>query len=367
MELAGSAGADRSGRVVFAALVMALVGAVSAGWGLITWSGLGASSVTPIAIGGDNPEPSPPTACASFAATYGGGATWTQLKFDDWAGLHVTPQAQITVTSLGLVDGVAAISWTSSAPVSAVYVKAGRGGNLYYYGASGVLGDSGLRSPRDSISHVTFCLPVAPTPSPTVTPPAPTPTPPPTPTPRPTPTPTPERPTPERPTATPTPPPTPTAEATPTAAPTATPESTPTPLPTSPPEDPTPTPTPTPVVVAATPTPPPPPGVTPDPIVPEPTATPTPEQTPTPEATPEATPTPGEEAPTPEATSTPPPGPAGGTDGPPPAPTPEVLGETLPRTGPSAISVAAVVLGFTLLVAGAGLLALRHRLFPERA
>jgi hypothetical protein len=162
----------------------------------------------------------------------------------------------------------AAISWSSPSGVGvdAVYVKASTGGHLYYYNEAEA--GSGLTSPMDSVSHVTFCgdedppataTPVPPTATPTSTPV------PPTPTATATPTPTPVPPTPTA-TATPTPtpvPPTPTATATPTSTPvppTATPTAaattvTATPVPpTATPVPPTVTPTPTPVPPTATPT-----------------------------------------------------------------------------------------------------------------
>jgi uncharacterized repeat protein (TIGR01451 family) len=141
------------------------------------------------------------------------------------------------------------IDWTSQVPVDAVYVKAGTGGNWYFY--EGAFTGSGLASPKDSVSHVTFCGDPDPEPTPTATE-----TPTATATPSETPT--------HKPTATPTPSETPTA--TPTEAPTATP---------SPTHKPTATPTP-----SETPT-------------HKPTATPTPSETPThkPTATPTPTPT----------------------------------------------------------------------------
>jgi hypothetical protein len=185
-------------------------------------------------------------------------------------------------------DGeVTAFSFTGADPdVVAVYVKAGRGGNLYEYDPP-TDADDGLVAPDGKgISHISFCylIPPPPTPSPTPTPtpvvtPTPTPVVTPTPTPVVTPTPTPV--------VTPTPTPTGTevvSTPTPTAVvtPTPTPVVTPTPTPVV-----TPTPTPSETVGGETPT--------PTPVV---TPTPTPSET-VGGATPTATP-----ATTPPATST---------------------------------------------------------------
>jgi len=57
------------------------------------------------------------------------------------------------------------IDWPSQVPVDTVYVKAGTGGNWYFY--DGAFTGAGLASPKDSVSHVTFCGDRDPEPTPT--------------------------------------------------------------------------------------------------------------------------------------------------------------------------------------------------------
>ena len=57
MHTAGSPGIDRSRQIAFLALAMALLGAVVTAWGVATWNGATAASVTPIVIGDDEPDP----------------------------------------------------------------------------------------------------------------------------------------------------------------------------------------------------------------------------------------------------------------------------------------------------------------------
>jgi LPXTG-motif cell wall-anchored protein len=66
----------------------------------------------------------------------------------------------VTITDITIVgqkqDKHMLVSFTTSIPVSAVYVKAANGGNLYTFNPP-VSSASGLESPKDSISHLTFC------------------------------------------------------------------------------------------------------------------------------------------------------------------------------------------------------------------
>ena len=109
-------------------------------------------------------SPLPPEECATFAATYGGGATWEQAKFDGSSivttggtetvnGLTVT----ITFTTLPAQNVIPVFDWSASQPVDAVYVKVGDEGYLYLYNPE-ASSDTGLTSPKDSISHITFCF-----------------------------------------------------------------------------------------------------------------------------------------------------------------------------------------------------------------
>jgi LPXTG-motif cell wall-anchored protein len=66
----------------------------------------------------------------------------------------------VTITDITIVgekqDKHMLVSFTTNIPVSAVYVKAANGGNLYTFNPP-VTSASGLESPKDSISHLTFC------------------------------------------------------------------------------------------------------------------------------------------------------------------------------------------------------------------
>jgi Prealbumin-like fold domain len=170
-----------------------------------------AASVSPIAVSGGNPT------CATFAATYGGGQPWQEVKSDPPGNgtINVAGFGTITVSNFEQSDSgqPGSFDWSSTFGIDAVFVKAGSSKHqLYVYaataGATESTGDTDLEPQAGSgngISHISFCFDTAvdPTPEPT---PDPTPDPTPEPTPDPTPDPTPE-PTPD-PTPDPTPEPT---------------------------------------------------------------------------------------------------------------------------------------------------------------
>lgn len=72
---------------------------------------------------------------------------------------------RVTISDAKVVNGLATFAWSANMPVDYVFVKAGNGANMYDYSAYGWGGhpatgpwaDSGLVSPKDSISHVLFC------------------------------------------------------------------------------------------------------------------------------------------------------------------------------------------------------------------
>jgi LPXTG-motif cell wall-anchored protein len=67
------------------------------------------------------------------------------------------PNSDFEVTITEVVDGdPMTFSFESNIAVSAVFVKAGEGGILYTFDPPSTSG-TGLASPRDSISHVSFC------------------------------------------------------------------------------------------------------------------------------------------------------------------------------------------------------------------
>jgi hypothetical protein len=99
---------------------------------------------------------------------------------------HTDPATgfEVTIFDVHVSRNTASYSFESNTPVSAVLVKAGRGGILYTFGPPSLIGID-LASPKDSISHISFCWntpPPPPTTTPTM-PPTTTPTTPPTTTP----------------------------------------------------------------------------------------------------------------------------------------------------------------------------------------
>jgi hypothetical protein len=96
---------------------------------------------------------------------------------------------EVTIFDVHVQGGTAFFSFESNTPVSAVFVKAGPGGILYTFDPPSTVGID-LASPKDSISHISFCWNTPPPP------PTTTPTPPPTTTPTTPPTTTPSTTTP---------------------------------------------------------------------------------------------------------------------------------------------------------------------------
>jgi hypothetical protein len=70
---------------------------------------------------------------------------------------------EVRIFDVEVVGGTAFFSFESNIAVSAVFVKAGPGGILYTFDPPSTIGID-LASPRDSISHISFCWnPPAPT------------------------------------------------------------------------------------------------------------------------------------------------------------------------------------------------------------
>jgi LPXTG-motif cell wall-anchored protein len=63
---------------------------------------------------------------------------------------------EVTIFDVDVVGGTAVFSFESNIPVSAVFVKAGPGGILYTFDPPSTTGID-LASPKDSISHISFC------------------------------------------------------------------------------------------------------------------------------------------------------------------------------------------------------------------
>jgi LPXTG-motif cell wall-anchored protein len=63
---------------------------------------------------------------------------------------------EVTIFDVHVSGGTAFFSFESNIPVSAVFVKAGPGGILYTFDPPSTIGID-LASPKDSISHISFC------------------------------------------------------------------------------------------------------------------------------------------------------------------------------------------------------------------
>jgi LPXTG-motif cell wall-anchored protein len=68
----------------------------------------------------------------------------------------------VEITDVHVVGGTAFFSFESNIAVSAVFVKAGPGGILYTFDPPSTIGID-LASPKDSISHISFCWNAPPT------------------------------------------------------------------------------------------------------------------------------------------------------------------------------------------------------------
>jgi len=117
----------------------------------------------------------PPGECALFAASHGGGASWTQAKFDVSPSTGGTDGGTVAGVTFAITfsgsfgsGGEPIFDWTATEAVDAVFVKVGTGGYLYLYDPEAT-SDTGLTSPKDSISHITFCFDDDPTTSSTTT------------------------------------------------------------------------------------------------------------------------------------------------------------------------------------------------------
>jgi LPXTG-motif cell wall-anchored protein len=69
---------------------------------------------------------------------------------------------EVTIFDVEVVGGTAFFSFESNIAVSAVFVKAGPGGILYTFDPPSTVGID-LASPKDSISHISFCWNAPPT------------------------------------------------------------------------------------------------------------------------------------------------------------------------------------------------------------
>lgn len=89
-----------------------------------------------------------------------------ECDFGGWSfGIKVDPVANgsysgdgntVTISNLRVAGGVMLFDWTATTPLSGVYVKASDGGILYTYDPP-QLSDTGVKSAKNSISHINFC------------------------------------------------------------------------------------------------------------------------------------------------------------------------------------------------------------------
>jgi hypothetical protein len=132
------------------------------GLGTIVAGGLMVVGVLPGQAGAGDVPTEPPTStpvegnptCAEL------GDFDAEFKFDGQPEAGATyddPSSdfEVTITDVGDGDPMT-LSFESSLPVSAVFVKASTGGILYTFEPPSTTGTD-LASPRDSISHVSFC------------------------------------------------------------------------------------------------------------------------------------------------------------------------------------------------------------------
>ncbi len=96
--------------------------------------------------------------CADFAAQYGGGQTWIEVKFPENGDAPVDEtRAGITID---VSDDGKSFTWTSTNGIDAVFAKSGaQGSNLYVYAATAESPEafSGKGSTSQDLSHVSFC------------------------------------------------------------------------------------------------------------------------------------------------------------------------------------------------------------------
>lgn len=115
--------------------------------------------VLPSSVGAQEPPQVPSSSIVEGNPTCADlGEYEFEFKIDqeDPEGTFTDPVTGIEVTVTIVDDDPMTIDFTSSIAVSAVFVKAGPGGILYTYDPP-VTEGSGLVSPKDSISHISFC------------------------------------------------------------------------------------------------------------------------------------------------------------------------------------------------------------------
>ena len=115
--------------------------------------------VLPSSVGAQEPPQVPSSSVVEGNPTCGALGDYDfefRIDEEDPEGTFTDPDTGIEVTVTIVQDDPMAIDFTSSIPVSAVLLKAGPGGILYTYDPP-VTEGSGLVSPKDSISHISFC------------------------------------------------------------------------------------------------------------------------------------------------------------------------------------------------------------------
>lgn len=112
------------------------------------------------ATGGDDDENDNPT-CEELI----GGDGIAEFKIEAGQGEEFPPDGiyddpnsdfEVTIKTV-IMDGVALLSFEANTPVKAVFIKAGPGGELYEFDPA-TKSAADLASPKDSISHISFCF-----------------------------------------------------------------------------------------------------------------------------------------------------------------------------------------------------------------
>ena len=115
--------------------------------------------VLPSSVGAQEPPQVPSSSVVEDNPTCGALGDYDfefRIDEEDPDGTFTDPDTGIEVTVTIVQGDPMTIDFTSSIAVSAVFVKAGPGGILYTYDPP-VTEGSGLESPKDSISHISFC------------------------------------------------------------------------------------------------------------------------------------------------------------------------------------------------------------------
>jgi LPXTG-motif cell wall-anchored protein len=133
---------------------------MGAGLGMIVAGGLLVAGVLPGAAAADEAEPPTGTPVEGNPTCADLGEFDSEFKIDgqpEAGQAYEDPNSdfEVTITDVGDGDPMT-VSFEANMPVAAVFVKAGPGGLLYVFEPPSTTGTD-LVSPKDSISHLSFC------------------------------------------------------------------------------------------------------------------------------------------------------------------------------------------------------------------